>query len=312
MPAPAPARATLSKSITRGIFTVPASFYAGAEESAFSRHEYAPDGREVGRVNAIKTEEPLLNDAKNTLRVALNAALDGKYITQEQFDRVSKFTPVETIDFGEIIKAVDTEAGLVAVSDSDLASLDLGIPDSEQANARIVCFQPLSILGTGSYVPENIMQVRPKREKGKVNSSHEKAFATLLKAMRNKAVFALLQWTDRNKVKNGALMGNGRLWVLKYDEEVREDLPLPKVDVDPAEVKMMGDLIEASLEQQPRTLADLATALAWEFVNAKIADGKVMVPREGVTPEAAQVQATSLMETLKASVEAARSEVTSE
>lgn len=307
MPAQAPARAKISKTLVHGLVSIEASFYAGAEDSAFQREEYAPDGRKVGRTFTIATDETALKDVENTVKVALDAALKDDRITQAQYDRATggRFSFVEKIDYGTIIKAVDTEAGLVAVTDAELAGLDLGFTDGETKNAKIVKFLPLSILGTGSYVPESIMQVRPKKEKGRVNAGYEKAFALLMKGMRSRAVFALVEYVAYNKVKYGALMSTGRMWDLKYDDEVREDLPLPSFDdLDPDEIGMMCNLIDTATEREPLLLEDVATHLAWEFVEAKIEAGDVFVPRQSTTDGGAK--ATDLLSALTASVEAAR------
>lgn len=287
--------------------TIPVSLYAGAEESAFEREEYSPDGRKVGRTFTVKVDEGIQKDVDNTIKVALDAALKDGRITEVQYERASKFSHVEKIGYGEIVKCVNTASGLVAVPDADLVfEFDGFDSDEDRAKlARILEFVPLHFLGTGSYVPESIMQARPKREKGKVNSGYERAFATLLKGMRNRAVFALVQFVDHNKLKYGALMSTGRMWVLKYDEEVREDLPLPDMDnLDPDQVRMMGTLIDTVTVTEPRLLEDAATTLAWEYVESKITDGELFKPAD--VSAAPANAAGDLMESLKASVEAVK------
>lgn len=307
MPAAVPGRATMSKSLVHGMVTIPSSFFAGAEDSAFQREEYAPDGRKVGRANVIKTDEGVQKDVTNTVRLSLTAALKDERITPEQFERASKFDLVETIGYGEIVRCVTTEQGLVRVDDDELQTLELG---RDKDVAKIVCFMPLSILGTGSYVPESIMQVRPRKEKGKSNTGYDKAFAVLLKGMRSRAVFALVEIVAHGKVKYGALMATGRLWLLKYDDEVREDLPLPAFDdVTDDEVRMMGTLIDTATENSPRVLEDVATTLAWNLVERKLAEGDVFLQVEGA-PQAPATQ--DIMASLQASVEAAKAARTGE
>lgn len=264
MKAQAPGRSTGSLVIGFGMVSVPVAVYAGVETDAAK--------------------------IKRNWRVA-----DGQevgYITVNKGNG-------EVVARSDIYDVYTCEDGTeVPLTDEEIAKA-LG---EENGNASVVGFYPAEQVS--EYVAENILQVRPKKAKGKKNP-FEKPFAVLMSAMESTGTFALLSFTLRGKPSLGTLDFHGNLRVVKWENEVREELPMPEVEVSEAEANMAVALVESLRGEQAPQMPCEAVEKVREYAETKkvaMGTGKP-VP----APEVSQAeQVTDLLAALDASVKAVK------
>lgn len=259
MPANPPSRSVATVSLTFGMVTLPLKMYTGTEDTTVQRHEYTVDGRKVGRAMVVLGE-----------------------------------TPVEFVSREDVIYGVDTEHGLVELTDEELKSFDFGI---ENKTGTVVGFIPLDALGR-NYTPEAMYQVRPEKP------AFNRPFMLLLKALRKTGTFALVELVVRNRPMWGALLGNGRFYRLMCDEEVRADLPLPEIDLSDDDMRMMQTLVE-TMKTVPPVLDDKYQA-AVEARLAEHVEKRNFIGTPIERPVIAPTSPDDLMAKLTASVEEAR------
>lgn len=305
-----------------GLTSIPLSVYSGVDkDTGIKRSEYDADGNKVGRVaiaflDGFPPDDQHPADFLEGMRKELVDAVIEDDDAEEDDDipltRISQAT-IEGLantrfyTSRDVLSCVDTEAGLVSISDAEVETLN---PYAGQdKTAEILCFQPHSVMASGAYLPIGVNQVRPaKKKNGRVSVPDvgaERAFAILLKAMRKHGVFALLRVVSRNKPSYAALLPTGRMYNLAFDDMVREDLPLAKPDLDPNQVRVAETLVETMIEATPRVLEDELSPLVSDFIDQKANEGKVVKAAAAVAP-ANPAAAGDLMAQLQASVEAAK------
>jgi len=244
MRAEAPKRASSSATLTLGPLTIPVSFYTGTEDrnSRFvKRSEYTRDGEPVGRVPCIRGSEP-----------------------------------PEVLSNEDVVRCVETEHGLVELTDDEVKEV-MNLPEKQ---ASVKTFLPLHTMGAGRYMPEQLIQVRPAKgkQRGTYDPAAAKAFTTLMKAMRQEQVFALVELNLRGQPAYGALLPTGRMYRLLFDDEVREDLPMPDADVSMEDVDMIRQIMDISPE--PPELANEYRHLLLTYVEKKAKEGKTVDKQE--------------------------------
>lgn len=241
-----PKRATASVTLTFGTSLIPVQLFSGQESTDnrwVKRSEYTRDGRSCGRARVVKDTDP----------------------------------PEIVTDF---VKCVETDEGLVELTDDEIAEA-LDLPEEE---AEILTFLPLHVMGSGRYLPEAILQVRPAKgkQKGSFDPAAAKAFATLMKAMRQKQVFALVQLVLQRRPTYGALLPNGRMYKLMFDDEVRDDRPMPDVNVS---MEKVDQVIEAmNISNEPPELTNDHRDLITAYVEKKAKEGQTIDNEETATP----------------------------
>jgi non-homologous end joining protein Ku len=270
MSAPAPSRSSGNITLSCGLLSIPLSVYTGTEEDGISRSEYAlVDGEylKVGRQSIIK-------DSK------VPVALD------------------------EVVKFYETQYGMVPLSDAEISEA-VGLSNGK---AEIVAFHPLVLLNAGAYMPEGILQVRPaRRGSGRSRTTDEgaeKAFTVLLTAMWVEGTFALVRLCLRGREQYAALLANGRMLTLRFDSEVRADLPLPQVEATTDEVAMGRMLVATMLTTDRVDLTNTSAERVRAYAESKVLGDS---PVEVATPDTSGA-VSDLMASLKASIEAARTE----
>ena len=283
-----------------GMTSIPLQLFSGVEkDTGIKRSEYDRDGNKVGRVSIA-----ILSDIGDTHIATHLESLRTQAIKEAtpDFDGVRFYTSQD------VLSCVETEAGLVELTD---AEVEVCNPYAGQdKTGEVLCFQPHSVLASGAYLPVGVMQARPAPKKnGRVSTPDagaERAYAILLKAMRKHGVFALLRVVSRNKPTYAALLPTGRLYNLAFDDQIREDRPLAKPDLDPAQVRMAETLVEAMIDEKPRVLEDELTPLVSDYLDQKANEGKVVKAAAIPTQVNNTGAATDLMAQLQASVEAAK------
>ena len=244
MQAPAPTRATASATLSYGgLLSIPIQLFASVEDRSrrfLKRSEYTRDGRPVGRVNVIRDTDP-----------------------------------PEIVD-ERPLRCIETEHGLVELTDGEIKEC-FDLPEKE---ARVLTFLPLHVMGSGRYMPETMLQVRPAKgkQKGTFDPAAAKIFTTLMKAMRQEQVFALVELSLSGQPSYGALLPTGRLYRLLFDDEVREDLPMPDFDVNLEDVERIRSIMEVS--PTPPALTNEHRQLLVAYVEKKATEGKTIDKQE--------------------------------
>lgn len=271
--APAPKRASASMTLSWGMVAIPVQLFSGTESTDFSRGEYVKEVDPNGVVTYLKVGR--------------------KPIVKETGDDV---------DPSLVVKAVEVEDGVVEISDEEVEAA-IG---AENGTAQVICFLKQSVLFSGGYVLGDLKQLRPaKRKSGKqtvYDPAATQSFALLVAAMRKTGSFAVIKVVTRGKPVFMALLPNGDLYNLLFDEQVRERLPMPEVQIEREAIEMGVELIGMSMRDEAPTLRDDASRRIIEYAEAK-AKGEA-APIASKAPEAAATP--DLMTQLAAAVKASK------
>lgn len=239
--AAAPTRATGNLLLSFADRIIPCAVFAGTEDGGVKRGEYTEvDGEyvKVGRVNAVKNE-------------------DGS---------IQRIVPS-----AEVVKLVESDRGLIPLTDDEIAAA----VGCEGGLAEVSTFLPLSVMTEGKYVIDSLYQLRPAPParggaRTRRSDTTEKAFGLLIKAMRLEGVFALVQVALRGKPRYAAFLPDGRLYTLRYQNEVRLPLTMPDTGSLPDEDVMLARMMVVSKTSNiPPVLTDVASQKIRDYVEAK-------------------------------------------
>jgi non-homologous end joining protein Ku len=257
--APAPQRATNTITLSVGLIAIPLSVYSGTESTRVARKEFIE--------------------------------VDGQFIAVGR-SPVRKDTG-EVIDSADVLRMAEADSGAwVVLTDDEIADCT-----SPKGLAEVETFVPVKDMG--AYLAEDVLQVRPKREKGRSNPAIEKAYAVLLAGMAKRKVCALVKVAMRGPARYALLTADGDLILVHTADQVRARIPAITVSYAKAEVDMVASLIDAIGIDTPVITDDTAPAVA-AYVNQK-ADG-VPVPAKVETPAISD----DIMSTISASIDAAK------
>lgn len=208
-------------------------------------------------------------------------------------------------DSGELVTDVvhkaQADSGMwVELDDSELAAL----ADDRSKTLTLRSFQPIDRLLDGTYVMSGTYyQARPSGKIGE--SAYAKAYLTLLQAMADEGIFALLQsGLAGNTTALLALTPWGHVRSLYFEDEVREEVGHTEATVDPHEVQLFSQLIKSYALDEPDLPDNPFRERVMAHVNAKAASEspvEIPEPDENDTPTA-----LDLLASLRASVEAAK------
>lgn len=190
----------------------------------------------------------------------------------------------------DIVKKFATTSGLIELTDDEIERLVV----SESGRAEIVSTHPHSLYEAGEYLPNGkVWQVRAE-------TIGIRPLELLLQALREEDVFAVVQWCKGGTPYTGALFPNGQLFGIRYDEEVREELPRPSVEFSSDELQLARQLVSLYRQEDAQTLTHPAEAVR-AYAESKAAGRVVVVQKAPV-----QSQATDLLAALRSSVNDAR------
>jgi non-homologous end joining protein Ku len=258
--APAPTRAHTSFTLSWGpMVMIPCQVYTGTESTRVSRKEFVQDGDSLVEVG----RSPIRKD-------------DGSVVDQSEVGRYAQ------ADNGE----------WVLLSDDEIAQCT-----SPRGLAEIVCFVPVK--DVSNYLAEGQAQVRPKREKGKVNLAADRAFALLTTVMKQTKVVALVKIAMRGPARYALLDARGTFTLIHTADAIRQDAPGTSEYTFTKDEVAMGKMLVEAIGVDTPVLTDDTAPVVQEFVNAK-SSGK---PAPIVSAPPVQVD---LMAALQASVAAKR------
>lgn len=147
------------------------------------------------------------------------------------------------------------------------------------------------------------MQVRPAAGANKKPSpAFQKAYMLLMGAMERRGVFALVSYCLRGKPRVAALTSDGFLRQLAYDDEVRESLPMPTVDLSDAELAMAEKLVKSMSVKKAPAVVDEGSERVRVYAETKAATGAA----PEVASKAGLDAGEDLMKALEASLAAAQ------
>lgn len=133
--------------------------------------------------------------------------------------------------------------------------------------AEVVAF--ISVNDIFNYMPNKLMQVRPKKEKGIANPAASKAFSLLISAMASRSVAALVKVALRGPAQYALLTATGDLLFVHYSDGVRKPLNMGLVAVTPQEQDVAQQLIDAIGVAQAPHIPDVTAQAVGQFVDSK-------------------------------------------
>lgn len=195
----------------------------------------------------------------------------------------------DELEFGQWDSLVETAGGPVELTDAECEQFIT----QEPSTAEVVAFLPLNLMANGHYVPQSMYQVKP--------DGNAKPFELLMQGMRKKGVFAIVRMVLKkgSSPQFAAILPNERMYVLHFDNEVREDKKRDKVEVDPAQLEAALALIDDLTESEAPDLLDDTSAKIMEYANDKAGGAPVVLADQG--PDNVNT-ADDLMAALQASV----------
>ena len=162
---------------------------------------------------------------------------------------------------------------------------------------EVVAFVPVKDLG--QYLAENLVQVRPKVTKGKVDPTAARAFALLCAAMAKRKVVALVKVALRGPARFALLDSAGNLTLVRTADAVRESLPIEEGKFSAKEMALATMLIDSVGVDTP-ILRDDTAPVVQAFVDSKAAG--IPAPVKATAPAIPQ----DIMATIEASIEASK------
>lgn len=263
--APAPSRSTASAVLNWGLINIDVQLYTTTEETRVARSEYVNATDADGNAVMCKVG-----------RMQYNKDLGGEVLS------------------ADIVKmATATDGTLVELTDEEIAAATTG----GDGTAPIVAIVPITDVFE-NYRVDKYYQARPRVDK-KGASAHEKAFALLMAALKQRNSAALIRISIRKgAAQYAALTSDGALAVLHFVDGVRADRTMPMCELTEKELEMAGTLLDAISSTAP-TMRDETAERIQAFVDMKAAGADTTVT---VTPPT--VAAGSLEDLLAASIEA--------
>jgi non-homologous end joining protein Ku len=293
-------RATAHSQFSVGLVNIPVSIFSGIDsKSGVTRKQFIP--------------VPVIDPATGKQKIEVVTKEDGTTeevpifedhpVGSQPYDKDTG----ETVAHSEVQRKIETEYGYVYVDDHEIEQLFDLVPKSIIVKA----FQPQHLFFQGNYVPRSIGYVEASKIPGKGgkkvdNVAGQKAFAMVLKAMREEGAMALVEVTDRGVPKPAVLMPDGSLWYLYHTDDLREQRPLPEIEVEAPVVAQARVLIKTLWDDTVQDLTDERAALIQAFADEKARAGDFGRSVEAEEPQVPQSDSSDLMAMLAASVEVAK------
>lgn len=202
-------------------------------------------------------------------------------------------TTGDVIDRSDVVKMAESTSGAWVELDDD----EIAQATQPRGLAVIEKFVPVKSLG--NYLTEGLMQVRPKRVKGKTDPSGAKALVLLLEGMKARKVAAVVKIALRGPARYALIDHEGFLRFVVTADAIRRPIDLPVAVVSKQEKDLALMLIDTvGIESNP-TFVDDTAATVQAFVDAK-AGGATPIKSATPTPTVDLYQA--LMDSIKKDV----------
>lgn len=308
--APASSRAYEFANFSFGLVSIPlAVFSASNNEHGISRKMVRPVPltKTVTNPDGTTTEEvvtrPVLDESDQpVLDEQGQPKVETVYVDHAiGYASLDKETG-EVVERSEVVRKVVTEHGLVFVEDHEIEQL----LTLEPKTIKVLAFQPQHLFFSGVYVPRKQYFVEAERTKvgktRKPNKAAERALAMVLKAMKAEGCIALVEFTTRGVPQPAVLLPTGVMWIVHHEEEMREQRPLPEVEIDEALLAQARMLLKTKWSADPVELTDRRTSLIQAFAEEKAAAGDFDRPEADVEIEGLGEATDDLMAALMKSM----------
>lgn len=282
---------------TFGLVTIPVSVYSGTAPASIKRNMFTdvPVLDENGNQKMQKVE----HEDGSTEEVPV---VESHPIGYGAVDKITN----EPVSRDQVIKKVATEYGHVFVDDHELE----GLFDITPKSIVVKEFQPQSLFFQGHYVPRALYFIEAsKTTQGKKkieNKAAQTSLALVLKAMKEENALAVVEFTVRGVPKPAILMPTGALWIVYHTNELREQRPLPEIELDEAVVAQGRMLLKTQWGDQPLDLTDRRTELIQQYADDKARAGDFGRSEEVEVAPAQEAASTDLAALLAASVAQAK------
>lgn len=210
-----------------------------------------------------------------TLRQTFIKAEDGTYHPCGKRD-YDKITGKNIDDPSLIVKGVQTEDGVIEVSDAELAM-------QTEKTCEILQFTPVDALPLQTrrlLCTHKSYQVRPASVKGHRNRPAEKALLLMLNSMRSENLYAILNVVVNNgdAPRLAVMDSDGCLNLLVHQDYVREQIDLGEIQVQPAEQAMMDRLVKSRTKSTLPANPDTSALQLKTILETKETGGVVAAP----------------------------------
>jgi hypothetical protein len=257
--AKAPSRATTTTVLSLGLASISVELLTGSEESRVSRSQFV--------VVSSDGEHPLP---------------EYHPVGTKPYDKVTG----EDVSRDAIVKGVTVGSDVVLVSDEEMASF--GMERGETPILGFVRRADLTAEQLRWLVPTKIYQVRPAAlrvgKDKRPNRSAQKLFTLLMGSLERSDAWALVALTlrDGGAKRYGMLDHHGRLSVMAYAQDLREEADLPVIDTTEQEQALMDQMIAGNVLSDLPSFDNESRQMLDDLVTRKL-NGEEIVQVAAVT-----------------------------
>jgi non-homologous end joining protein Ku len=176
------------------------------------------------------------------------------------------------VDRADVVKMAEATSGAMVLLDDD----EIAAVTTDRGLATIEGFVPVTKLG--EYLTDGLLQVRPKRVKGKVDPGGNRSLALLFAAMKREKVAALINVALRGPARYALLTSDGFMRFVVTADCIRQPIDMPDGVCTMDEVAMACSFIKAMGKGTP-TLIDNTARTIQAYVDSK-AEGRPVVVSE--------------------------------
>lgn len=265
----APSRATGSTVLSFGLANIEVDLLTGSQESRVSRSQFV----------AVENSDGQTEYHPVGIR---------------NYDKVTE----AEVSRDAIVKGVQVDDQVVVISDEEMRSA--GIQRGEAPVIGVLKRSDLTPEQMRWLVPSKIYQVRVRAQRvgrdRRPNKAGEKLFTLMLRSLQRHDAWALLSLSvrDGGAKRFGLLDQWGRLSLLHYADELRQEAELPLVDTSSEEEDLMNQMMERMFISEVPMITDETSANLQSLIDKKLA-GEDIAPVAQVAPTQAEQDIADLL-----------------
>lgn len=272
--ADAPKRSTFAFTVNLGMLPVKVRLFSPTEDN-----------------EAIKTHQYFEAEVKDDQG---NITVEDHEVGIRPYDKVTGLN----VDKADIVNKAKVGDELVALTPEEKALVTAGSA-VDKGDVPVEGFVPLDQIGSRYHVKSSY-QIRPalrqEKKKSVRDPQAEKAFVLFMEAMKAKGVGCLVRLGMRTTARYGIITPDGRMHMLYFDSEVREDFEWPEVEVSDAHVDAACGLIDGYGVDTPDLVDESAAALE-AYLKDKANGGEIIeAPAVSESDDEPDLDFTALLE----------------